>query len=95
METSIKNQNEQPKAKTSNQRHLTVLVFEIELIVSQKQERATNAKWKHASKTKTSNKKQQRTFFISIFIHLLQLWTYARWLTSGAMKRNNEKKEQQ
>ena len=32
MEISTKKQNEQQKAKTSNQRHLPVLVFEIELI---------------------------------------------------------------
>ena len=30
METLTKNQNEQQKAKTSNQKHLPVLVFEIE-----------------------------------------------------------------
>ena len=41
MDTSTKNQNEQQKVKTSNQSHLPVLVFEIELILSQKQERAT------------------------------------------------------
>ena len=43
METSTKNQNEQQKAITSNKRHLPVLVFEIELILSQKQERATKS----------------------------------------------------
>ena len=81
METSTKSQNEQQKAKASNQRHLPVLVFEIQLILSQKQERASksikkqcmNDKWKHTPKTKTSNKKQQRAFFIPIFLNLLQL----------------------
>ena len=43
METSTKNQNQQQKAKTNNQRHLPVLVFEIELILSRKQERATKS----------------------------------------------------
>ena len=43
METSTKNQNEQQKAATSNKSHLPVLVFEIELILSQKQERATKS----------------------------------------------------
>ena len=32
-----KSQNEQQKARTSNQRHLPVLVFETDLILSQKQ----------------------------------------------------------
>ena len=90
------------KTKTSNQRHLPVLFFEIELILSQKQERATKSskkatdgKLKHAPKTKTSNnepQKQQRAFFIPIFIHLLQLWTYGRWLTSRAMKNQKEQR---
>ena len=38
--------NEQQKAKTSNQSHFLVLGFEIELILSQKQERATKSKEK-------------------------------------------------
>ena len=51
METSTKNQNEQQKAITSNKRHLPVLVFEIELILSQKQERAT----KSSKRQRTAN----------------------------------------
>ena len=46
----------------------------------EEQQKATNGEWKHATKTKTSNKERQRAFFIPIFIHLLQLWTYGRWL---------------
>ena len=74
--TSTKNQNEQLKAKTSNQRHLPVLVFEIELILSQKQERTT----KSSKKQRTANgntpknpKRATKRIFHSIFIHLLQL----------------------
>ena len=48
---TYKNQSEQQKAKTSNRRHLPVLVFEIELILSQKQERAT----KGSKKQRTAN----------------------------------------
>ena len=96
------------KAKMSSQMHLPVLVFEIELILSQKQEPATkeqqkptNGKWKRVPKTKTktktsaitSNKKQQRAFFFPIFIHLLQLWAHGKCLTSRAMK--NQKEQQQ
>ena len=87
MQTSSKNQNEQQKAKTSNQRHLPVLAFEIELILSQKRQRTTksskkqrrangNTLQKPGQKPKRAtrtNKKQQRAFFIPIFIHLLQL----------------------
>ena len=53
METSTKkqNKNKQQKAKTINQRHLPVLVFEIELILSQKQEQAT----KSSRKKRTAN----------------------------------------
>ena len=73
------------------------LVFEIELILpspktrtsNEEQQKATNGKWKHALR-KTSNKKQQITFFIPIFIHLLQLWTYGRWLTLRAIKNQRE-----
>ena len=81
METSTKNQNEQQKAKTSNQRHLPVLVFEEELILSQKQERTTKSSKKlrktneHAPKTQNEQQKATKSIFRSHF-HLLQLWTY-------------------
>ena len=65
------------KSKTSNKRHLPVLVFEIELILSQKQERAM---------------KQQRVFFMPIFIHSHQFWTNGRWLMSRAMKSQKEQR---
>ena len=45
-----------------------------------------NGKWKHAPKTETSIKKQQRAFFIPIFIHSHKFWTYGKWLISRAMK---------
>ena len=50
---------------------------------NEEQQKATNGKWKHPQKTKTSNEKQQRAtfFFFHISTHLLQLWTYGRWLT--------------
>ena len=51
-----------------------------------------NGKWKHAPKTKTSNKKQQRAFFIPIFIHSHQFWTYERWLVSRAMKSQKDQR---
>ena len=51
METSIKSHNEQQKAVTSSKRHLPVLVFEIELILSQKQEKAT----KGSKRQRTAN----------------------------------------
>ena len=46
-----KNQNEQQKAITSNKRHLPVLIFEIELILSQKQEKAS----KGSKRQRTAN----------------------------------------
>ena len=51
-----------------------------------------NGKWKHAPKTKTSNKKQQRAFFIPIFIHSHQFWTSGRWFISRAMKSQKEQR---
>ena len=51
MARSTNNQNKQQNAKTSNRRHLPVLVFGIELILSQKQERATN----RSKKQQTAN----------------------------------------
>ena len=104
-----KNQNEQcnvqmetftKKNKTSNQRHLPVLVLEIELILSQKQERAMesskNNKRQMETRPKIQNEqqKQQQAFFIPIFIHLFQLWTYGRWLTSRVKKNQKEQKPQ-
>ena len=59
------------KTKTSNKRHLPVLVFEIELILSRKQERATNSSKRHRTangnthqKPKRATKKQHGAFFI-------------------------------
>ena len=99
METSTKNQNEQQKAITSNKRHLSVLVFETELILSQKQERATKSSKRQRTangnthqKPKRATKKQQRAFFIPIFIHSHQFWTYGRWLISRAMKSLKEQR---
>ena len=76
--------------------------FEIELILSQKQERATKSSKKQLlangntpqkpTRATTSNKKHQRAFFTPIFIHFLQVLTYGRWLTSRAMK--NQKDQQ-
>ena len=59
---------------------------------NEEQQKATKDKWKHATKPKTSNKKQQRTFFIPIFIHSYQFWTYGRWLISRAMKIQKEQR---
>ena len=96
------NGNIYKKAKTSSQRHLPVLVFEIEPILSQKPERAAKSSKKQRTtngntpqkpkRAITSTKKQQIALFIPMFIHLFQLWTYARWLTSRAMK--NQKDQQ-
>ena len=74
----------------SNQRHLPVLVFEIELIPKKKNEQRRAAKGnKRQMKTLTKNRnEQQEAFFIPIFI---QLGTNKRWLTSKAMK--NQKKQ--
>ena len=60
METSTKKQNEQRKAKTSNQRHLPVLVFEIELILSQKQERTMKSSKKHRTANGNMPQKPKR-----------------------------------
>ena len=57
---------------------------------NEEQEKATNGKWKHTPKTKTRNKKQQRAFFILIFIHSHQFWTYGKWLISRAMTGNEK-----
>ena len=75
------------KTRTSNQRHLSVLVFEIDLILPQKQERATKSSKKQEmengntpqkpKRATTSNKKQQRAFFHSHF-HLFTL-TFDLW----------------
>ena len=73
---ATKSQNEQPKV------FACFGFFKTELILSQKQERAT----KSIKNQRTANgntpqkpkraKKQQRAFFIPIFIHLLQLWAF-------------------
>ena len=60
METSTKNQNEQQKAITSNKRHLPVLVFEIELILSQKQERATKSSKRQRTANGNTHQKPKR-----------------------------------
>ena len=60
METSTKNQNEQQKTKTSNKRHLPVLVFEIELILCQKQGRATKSSKRHRMANGNTHQKPQR-----------------------------------
>ena len=83
------------KAITSNKRHLPVLVFEIELILSQKQEKQRRAAKgnKRQMETRTKNQnEQQRAFFIPIFIHSHQFWTNGRWLISGAMKSQKEQR---
>ena len=90
----------QQKTKRSNQRHLSVLVFEMGLNLSRKQERATRSRKKQRmaignmppkpKQATTNNKKQQRAFFIPMFIHLLKFLTYGRWLTSRAMKNQKE-----
>ena len=60
METTTKNQNEQQKAITSNKRHLPVLVFEIELILSQKQERATKSSKRQRTANGNTHQKPKR-----------------------------------
>ena len=57
---------------------------------NEKQQKATNGKWKHSPKTKTRYRMQQRAFFIPIFIHSRQFLTAGRWLTSKAMKDQKE-----
>ena len=60
METSTKNQNEQQTAMTSNKRHSPDLVFEIELIISQKQERATTSSKRKRMANGNTNQKPKR-----------------------------------
>ena len=80
METSTKSQNEQQKAIKSNKRHLPVLVFEIELILSQKQERATKGnELQMETCTKNQNEQQEakKSLFHShfhSFAPILDLW---------------------
>ena len=85
----------QHKAKTRQQRHLPVLGFEIELILSQtvrtsneEQQKATNIKWKHAPKTKMSNKKH---FFIPSFIYSRQFLQVADIKSHERARTSNEK----
>ena len=60
METSTKNQSEQQKAIMSNKRHLPVLVFEIELILSQKQEKATKGSKRQGTANGNKHQKPKR-----------------------------------
>ena len=100
--TSTKNQNKQQKAITSNKRHLSVLVFEIQLILSQKQERATKSskgqrtangnthqKPKRATK---SNKENFHSHFHS-FSPILDLCIYILHLWKVVDIKSNEKPE--
>ena len=59
---------------------------------NEEQQKATNGKWKHAAKTKANNKKQQRAFFIPIFIHSHQFGTFRRWLISRTIKSRKEQR---
>ena len=78
------NRNIYKKTKTSNQRHLPVLVFETELILSRKQKKtsneeqhkATNSKWKHAPKPKraTKSNKEHFSFPFSFICFNSDLW---------------------
>ena len=80
--------------KTRNQRHFPVLVFEIELILSQKQERATKSSKKRRTATRPKNQNEQqkatKSTFHSHFHSLLQLWTNERWLISRTMENQRE-----
>ena len=61
MKTSTKNQYEQQKAITSNnKRHLPVLFFEIELILSQKQERAAKSSKRQRTANRNTHQKPER-----------------------------------
>ena len=88
------------KTKASNKSHLPILVFEIELILSQKQEsyeeqqKVTKANGNTHQKPKRTAKSNKEHFFTPIFIHSHQFWTYGRWLISRALKsqKNNGRK---
>ena len=81
--------------------------YEIELILSQKQERATKSTIKQrtadgnaAQKPKRATKSNKEHFsfpfsflFSFIVIHLLQLWTCGEWLTSRAWKSQKEQQQ--
>ena len=59
---ATKSHDEQQKAMTSNKRHSPDLVFEIELIISQKQERATtSSKRKRMANGNTHQKPKRAT----------------------------------
>ena len=60
LEISTKNQNEQQKAITSNKKHLPVLVFEIELILSQKKEKATKGSKRQRTANGNTHQKPER-----------------------------------
>ena len=82
------------KAKTSNQRHLPVLVFEIELIISQKQERATKGSKSNEqqmeTRPKNQNEQQKTTKIFHSHFHSFAS-TLDLWKVAGI--KSNEKPE--
>ena len=106
METSTKTQNEQQKAITSSKRHLPVLVFEIELILSQKQERATksskrqrtaNGNTHQKPKRATKSSKEHFHSHFHSFAPILDLWKVADIKSNEKPERaatGNEKQQQ-
>ena len=98
METSTKNQNEQQNAKTSNQAHLPVLVFEMELIQQRaaKSRTANGNKHQKPKRATKINKKEQSIFYS--FAPLLDLWKVVNIKSNEnpkrATMRNNKKQEQ-
>ena len=94
-----KKQNEQQETIASNKRHLPVLVFELELILKNKKEQRRAAKGtERQMETRTKKPKRAtkatKAFFIAIFIHSHQFWTYGRWLVSRATKsQKNQRRE--
>ena len=107
METSTKNQHQQQKAITSDKRHLPVLVFEIELILSQKQERATKSSKRQRTaakgneqhmetRAKNQNEQQKATksIFHSHFRHsFAPILVLWKVLISRAMKSQKEQRQ--
>ena len=110
METSTKNENERQKAFTNNKRHLPVLVFEIELILSQKQERATksskrqrtaNGNMQQKPKRATKSNKEYFSFKFS-FIHTISGpmeggWYQEQWKarkSNDGQRKSNEKQQE-
>ena len=87
------------KSHNEQQKEFACFAFEIESILSQKQERATKSSKRQRKangnthqKPKRATKKQQRAFFIPISIHSHQFWTYGRWLISRAMTSQKEQR---